>query len=134
MWPQCRRPLTCLAADHPRTVATRADEITVQRTRGFCAKGRKWRVAADPALGLADTAGYSPSVQEMTALLASKLPVAEASLVLERLTGIKVPRATLDREARRQGGRAQAVRQTLDAQPAAPPARPVGTAAGGPIK
>lgn len=123
--PQCRRALTRLAADHPRTITTRAGEITVRRTRGFCAKCRKWRVAADPALGLADTAGYSPSVQEMTALLASKMPVAEASLVLERLTGIKVPRATLDREARRQGGRAQAVRQALDAQPAAPP-RPHG--------
>jgi hypothetical protein len=119
--PQCRRPLTRLAADHPRTITTRAGEITVRRTRGFCAKCRKWRVAADPALGLADTAGYSPSVQEMTALLASKMPVAEASLVLERLTGIKVPRATLDREARRQGDRAQAVRQALDRQPAAPP-------------
>ena len=123
--PQCRRPLTRRAADHPRTVTTRAGEITVRRTRGFCAKCRKWRVAADPALGLADTAGYSPSVQEMTALLASKMPVAEASLVLERLTGIKVPRATLDREARRQGGRAQAVRQALDRQPVAPP-RPSG--------
>ena len=122
--PQCQRTLTRLAADHPRTITTRAGEITVRRTRGFCAKCRKWRVAADLSLGLADTAGYSPSVQEMTALLASKMPVAEASLVLERLTGIKVPRATLDREARRQGGRAQAVRQELDRQPVAPPRPP----------
>jgi hypothetical protein len=59
----------------------------------------------------------------MTALLASKMPVGEASLVLERLTGIKVPRATLDREARRQGMRAQALRHDLDAHAAAPPAR-----------
>ena len=122
--PQCRRPLARLSADHPRTVTARAGEITVRRTRGFCAKCRKWRVAADTALGLTDTAGYSPSVQEMTALLASKMPVAEASLVLERLTGLKVPRATLDREARRQGGRAQRVRQALDRQPAAPPRPP----------
>lgn len=122
--PQCQRALTRLATDHPRTFTARAGEITVRRTRGFCAKCRKWRVAADAALGLTDTAGYSPSVQEMTALLASKMPVAEASLVLERLTGIKVPRATLDREARRQGGRAQRVRQVLDCQPAAPPRPP----------
>jgi hypothetical protein len=68
----------------------------------------------------AETAGYSPAVQEMTALLASKMPVAEASMVLERLTGIKVPRATLDREARRQGTRAVELRRALDARPTAP--------------
>ncbi|MEO5959241.1 MAG: hypothetical protein ABIZ49_09320, partial [Opitutaceae bacterium] len=80
-------------------------------------------MAADRVLGLADTAGYSPSVQEMSALLVSKMPVSEASLVLERLVGLKVPPATLDREARRQGQRAQAVRQELDQGPIAP-ARP----------
>ena len=122
--PRCQRALARLAGNQPRTFTTRAGEVTVRRTRGFCAKCRKWRVAADTALGLAETAGYSPSVQEMTALLASKMPVAEASLVLERLTGIKVPPATLDREARRQGGRAQTVRQALDRQPAAPPRPP----------
>jgi len=121
--PKCQRELTRRAAGHPRTVATRFGEVTVRRTRGYCARCRKWRVPADAALGLADTAGYSPAVQEMTALLASKMPVGEASLVLERLTGIKVPRATLDREARRQGTRAQALRRALDAHAAAPPAR-----------
>lgn len=93
----------------------------MRRTRGFCKRCGKWRVPAGPALGLADTAGYSPAVQEMAALLASKLPVAEASLVLERLTGVKLPRATLDREARRQGERAQALRRQLHAQATAPP-------------
>lgn len=121
--PRCQRALTRLAAGHPRTFATRFGEVTVRRTRGYCARCRKWRVPADTALGLDDTAGYSPAVQEMTALLASKMPVGEASLVLERLTGIKVPRATLDREARRQGTRAQALRRELDAHAAAPPAR-----------
>lgn len=122
--PRCQRALVRLSADPCRTFTSRAGEITVRRTRGFCPNCRQWRVAADTALGLAETAGYSPSVQEMTALLASKRPVAEASLVLERLTGLKVPPATLDREARRQGGRAQAVRQELDRQPAAPPRPP----------
>jgi hypothetical protein len=41
-----------------------------------------------PALGLEETAGYSPAVQEMAALLASKMPVEEASVALERLTGV----------------------------------------------
>ncbi len=67
--------------------------------------------AGRPALGLEETAGYSPGVQEMAALLASKMPVEEASVVLERLTGVKLPRATLDREARRLGQRAQRLRR-----------------------
>jgi hypothetical protein len=52
----------------------------------------------------------------MAALVASKLPVGEASAVLERLTGVKLPRATLDREARRQGRRAEGKRQEMDEQ------------------
>jgi hypothetical protein len=65
---------------------------------------------------LEETAGYSPRVQEMAALLASKMPVSEASAVLEHLTGVKLPRATLDREARRQGERARRVRRQCDEQ------------------
>lgn len=65
-------------------------------------------------LGLEESAGYSPRVQEMAALLASKMPVSEASAVLQHLTGVKLPRATLDREARRQGQRAQKLRWQED--------------------
>lgn len=121
--PQCQRALTRVASGQTRSFGTRFGEITVSRTRGYCPRCRKWRAPADAALGLSETAGYSPAVQEMTALLASKMPVGAASLVLERLTGIKVPRATLDREARRQGTRAQALRRALDLQPSAPPPR-----------
>jgi hypothetical protein len=116
--PVCQQKLTRLSADHPRTFETRFGAITVRRTRGYCKRCRKWRVPADAALGLEETAGYSPSVQEMAALLASKMPVEEASVVLERLTGIQLPRATLDREARRQGERAQRLRSQLDQQAA----------------
>jgi len=116
--PVCGQELSRLSPDHPRTFGTRFGSITVRRTRGYCKHCHKWRVPADAALGLADTAGYSPAVQEMAALLASKMPVAEASVVLEHLTGIELPRATLDREARRQGERAQALRRQLDQQAA----------------
>jgi hypothetical protein len=119
--PKCQRKLTQLAQGQPRTFATRFGDVTVRRTRGYCPRCGKWRTPADAALGLVETAGYSPAVQEMTALLASKMPVAEASVVLERLTGIKVPRATLDREARRQGKRAVELRRALDARPVGPP-------------
>jgi hypothetical protein len=116
--PVCQQKLTRLSADQPRTFESRYGSITVKRTRGYCKRCRKWRVPADTALGLEESAGYSPAVQEMAALLASKMPVEEASLVLEHLTGVKLPRATLDREARRQGERAQAVRTELDRQAA----------------
>ncbi len=97
-----------------RTFESRFGPVKVRRSRGYCKRCRKWRFPADTALGLEETAGYSPRVQEMTALLASKMPVSEASLVLEHLTGVKLPPATLDREARRQGERARQVRRQED--------------------
>jgi hypothetical protein len=116
--PVCQQKLTRLSADQPRTFESRYGSITVKRTRGYCKRCRKWRVPADTALGLEESAGYSPAVQEMASLLASKMPVEDASAVLEHLTGVKMPRATLDREARRQGERAQGVRTELDRQAA----------------
>lgn len=112
--PVCGQPLSRVSQGHSRTFETRFGSITVQRSRGYCKRCRKWRVPADTALGLEETAGYSPAVQDMAALLASKMPVEQASEVLEHLTGVKVPRASLDREARRQGQRAQQLRQRLD--------------------
>jgi hypothetical protein len=116
--PVCGQTLSRLSADHPRTFESRFGSITVKRTRGYCKRCHKWRVPADAALGLEASAGYSPAVQDMAALLASKMPVEDASAVLEHLTGVKLPRATLDREARRQGERAQRLRTQLDQQAA----------------
>ena len=112
----CGGPLTRVTRGHARTFESRFGPVTIRRTRGRCRRCDRWGYPADAALGLEDTAGYSPSVQEMAALAVSKLPVAEASAVVERLTGVKLPRATLDREARRQGERAQAERDRLDRQ------------------
>jgi len=114
----CGQKLSRLSQGHPRTFETRFGSITVKRTRGYCKRCHKWRVPADAALGLEETAGYSPAVQDMAALLASKMPIEDASAVLEHLTGVKLPRATLDREARRQGERARALRKQLDQQAA----------------
>lgn len=115
----CGQPLTRGSTGHARTFQTRFGDITIQRPRGYCKRCRKWRTPADTALGLEDSAGYSPAVQAMAALAASKLPVAEASVVLEHLAGVKLPPATLDREAKRQGQRAQRLRTQLDQQAAA---------------
>jgi len=117
--PVCGQALTNVSTGHARTFQTRFGDITIHRTRGYCKRCKKWRCPADTALGLDDTAGYSPAVQAMAALAASKLPVAEASVLLEHLSGVKLPPATLDREAKRQGQRAQRLRTQLDAQAAA---------------
>ncbi|MEW6304808.1 MAG: ISKra4 family transposase [Verrucomicrobiota bacterium] len=117
--PVCGKPLSRLSSGHARTFECRYGSITVRRTRGYCKCCSKWRTPADTVLGLEESAGYSPAVQDMAALLVSKMPVEEASQVLEHLTGVKLPRATLDREAKRQGQRAQALRQQLDQQAAA---------------
>lgn len=118
--PVCGQPLSRLSPGHGRTFQSRYGDIPVTRTRGYCKRCRKWRTPADAALGLEDSAGYSPAVQDMAALLVSKMPVEDASAVLEHLTGVRLPRATLDREAKRQGQRAQRLRTELDQQAASP--------------
>jgi hypothetical protein len=114
--PVCQRQLSNGSTGHERTFQTRFGAITLRRARGYCQRCKKWRFPADAVLGLEETAGYSPRVQEMAALLASKMPVSEASAVMEHLTGVKMPRPTLDREARRQGERARQLRRKLDEQ------------------
>jgi hypothetical protein len=112
----CRHPLSRRTHAHSRTIHTRFGPVTVKRLRGWCRRCKAWRYPADRALGLSDAGGASPSVQEMAALTVSKMPVQEASAVIERLTGVKLPPATLDRQARRQGQRADRKRQQLDEQ------------------
>ncbi|MDQ1301496.1 MAG: hypothetical protein QG637_1418, partial [Chloroflexota bacterium] len=87
--PVCGQPLTRCSRGHARTFLTRFGDLTIERTRGYCKRCHKWRTPADTALGLEDTAGYSPAVQAMAALAASKLPVAEASVVLEHLADVQ---------------------------------------------
>jgi hypothetical protein len=97
-----------------RTVQTMAGEIKVKRQRGWCDQCEEWFIPADQALGLAS--GYSPHLQEMAALFASKMPVAEGSAVLERATGIKMPPATMDRVAKRVAEEAKRKRAQQDEQ------------------
>ena len=114
--PVCGSRLSRVSRGHERSYQTRFGVVTIRRLRGWCRRCKCWRFPADHLLGLAEAGSCSPGVQEMAALAASKLPVAEASAVIERLTGVKLPRATLDREARRQGQRAQRKRQQMDEQ------------------
>jgi hypothetical protein len=114
--PVCGNRLSRLSHGHERTYQTRFGPVTIRRRRGWCQRCKAWRFPADHALGLEETGSASPSVQEMAALVVSKMPVSEASAVLERLAGVKLPPATLDREARRQGQRAERKRKELDQQ------------------
>lgn len=50
----------------------------------------------------------------LAALAVSKLPVGQTTAVIGQLTGEKLPRATPDREAPRQGRRAQKERQQME--------------------
>ena len=97
--PVCQGKLSQVTSGHERSYQTRFGVVTIRRARGWCRKCQCWRFPADHVLGLAETGSCSPGVQEMAALAVSKLPVAEASAVIERLAGVKLPRATLDREA-----------------------------------
>src|SRR5512136_1078420 len=114
--PVCGNKLSRVTRGHERSYQTRFGVVTIRRVRGWCRRCKCWCFPADHLLGLAQTGSCSPGVQEMAALAASKLPIAEASAVIERLTGVKLPRATLDREARRQGRRAEGQRQQMDEQ------------------
>jgi hypothetical protein len=52
----CGQPLTRCSSGHARTLQCRYGSITIQRTRGYCKRCRKWRTPADAALGLEETA------------------------------------------------------------------------------
>lgn len=114
--PKCGAELSRVTSGHEKTIQTRFGPIKIVRDRGWCRRCKEWRFPADHALGIDSGGSSSPSVQEMAALVGSKMPIAEASAVIERLTGVKLPPATLDREARRQGQRATRKRQKLDEQ------------------
>jgi hypothetical protein len=119
-----------------RTIDSRFGPLRVFRTYGWCPGCEQWQFPADHALGLSRNAPASPYVQEMAALLVSKMPPEQAVLVAERM-GLRLSRCTLDREAHRQGLRAEAARashlnqldtwgglQNLAAATEGPPAHP----------
>jgi hypothetical protein len=106
--PECQTGLTnqkYLA----RKIDSRFGSLAVFRRYGWCPHCESWHFPADHALGLGKNAPASPYLQEMTALLVSKMPPEQAVLVAQRM-GLALSRCTLDREAHRQGLRAEAAR------------------------
>jgi hypothetical protein len=92
-----------------RTIDSRFGPLRLFRHDGWCPGCEQWQFPADSALGLSPNAPASPYLQEMAALLVSKMPPEQAVLVAERM-GLQLSRCTLDREAHRQGLRAEAIR------------------------
>jgi hypothetical protein len=89
-----------------RTIHSRFGPLTIWRRYGWCSRCGQWHFPADHALGLGRKAPASPYVQEISALLVSKMPAEQAVLVAERL-GLNLSRCGLHQEAHRQGLKAQ---------------------------
>lgn len=121
--PVCQNKLSRWKGGHWTSIQTRFGVIRIRRARGYCKRCRKWRFPADAVLGLPPEGIQSPAVQEIAALTVSKMPAPEAEQVVERLTGVKISAATLARQARQQGQRAQEKRQRLDQQMSQPEGR-----------
>lgn len=123
--PQCPRCGAKLTKGQKltRTIQAGAGEIQLTRLRGYCPKCQDWFCPADEALGI--QSGHSPCAQELAALFASKMPLADAAAVMEIATGVKMPVTTLDRIAKRAAQKAQTKRRELDEQACAAGAAPL---------
>jgi hypothetical protein len=98
-----------------RTIDSRFGRLVIWRRYGWCPHCEAWQFPADYALGLASHAPASPYVQEISALLVTKMPPEQAVPVAQRL-GLDLSRCLLHREAHRQGLKAQARRAESLAQ------------------
>ena len=98
-----------------RTIDSRFGSLRIFRHYGWCEKCQEWHFPADYALGLQRKASASPYIQEICALLTTKMPPEQAVAVAARF-GLDLSRCRLDREAHRQGLKAQAARDQFTAQ------------------
>jgi hypothetical protein len=121
--PDCHSGLGHKKRRVSRWVDAYCGKVKLVRTHGWCAHCEQWVFPADRVLGLRQDSSASPLVQEMCALLVSKMPAEQAEALSRRVTGRCLSRSTLAREAQRQGDNAIAVRQKLVEGP-------VGVAAG----
>jgi hypothetical protein len=96
-------------------------KVRLFRTHGWCSRCERWVFPADRVLGLREDSTASPLVQEMCALLVSKMPAEQAEAICLRVTGRCLSRSTLGREAHRQGQRAIQVREGLVEAPVSLP-------------
>lgn len=126
--PDCQHPLCNKKRRVQRIVDAYCGKVKLLRTHGWCPNCEEWFFPADRVLGLREDSTASPLVQEMCALLVSKMPAEQAEAISLRLTGRSLSRSTLARQAQHQGENAIAVRQRLIDSPivVAPTTNPQG--------
>lgn len=110
--PRCTAGLTVEEHHRLRRVESTAGLIRFTRSYGFCKTCQAYAYPADVTLGLQERAPASPRVQELCALTALRAPAGQAQDDLRRMTGVDLDPSTLHREARRQGERAIALRDS----------------------
>jgi len=121
--PDCGARLTDKKRRVCRWVEAYCGKVKLLRTHGWCPHCERWHFPADRVLGLREDSTASPLVQEMCALLVSKMPAEQAEAICLRVTGRHLSRSTLARETQRQGERAITMRrQLLEAPPWVDPA------------
>lgn len=121
--PDCHHALCNKKRRVPRWIEAYCGKVKLLRTHGWCPHCERWVFPADRVLGLRQDSTASPLVQEMCALLVSKMPAEQAEALSLRVTGRRLSRSTLGREAQRQGECAMEVRRQLVEAPVwAPPA------------
>ena len=94
-----------------RSIDSRFGRLKLYRKYGWCESCEVWHFPADLVLGLNKNSPASPYLQEVTALLNTKMPSEQAVEVAGRF-GLELSRCFIHREAHRQGLKAQKVRQT----------------------
>jgi Uncharacterised protein family (UPF0236) len=98
-----------------RSIDSRFGRLQIYRHYGWCEGCEAWQFPADLVLGLNKNSSASPYLQEVTALLNTKMPSEQAVEVAGRF-GLELSRCFIHREAHRQGLKAQQVRQAHLAQ------------------
>jgi hypothetical protein len=111
--PVCEQRLNVEAYARARDVNSSLGPVSFRRAYGFCVPCGQHFYPADVALGLHPRATGSPRVQELSALHALRGPTAQHAEDFRRLTGLALDPSTVHREARRQGERAQALRERM---------------------
>ncbi len=119
--PDCQRSLGHKKRRVERQVDAYCGKVKPQRTHGWCPDCQAWCFPADPVLGLRDDSTASPLMQEMSALLIAKMPAEQAEAIALRVTGRRLSRSTLARQAQYQGEDAIALRQQLITAPVVAP-------------
>ena len=117
MCPKCVNvPLTGRWRQKSRPQRTLCGPVFVTRAGGYCQQCDQNYYPADYNLGLSGESTASPLLQEVSALLVSKMPAEQAEEISQRVCGIHLNDASLARDARRQGDRAIEMLPGLQAQ------------------